>query len=303
MTIGERSPLRIGERYFRAHGLGNDYLVFEGSRDGEEGWIAGDSAVQALCRRGEGVGSDGIVVLLDRTPSDGIFPLRMFNPDGSEFERSGNGLRVLAAYLFREGLVTHSPFRVRSGGDEIEMTVHGVDRRGRFDISVEMGRARAGRGALPLDTSTLDSEGRALHPVEGAVEFLPVSVGNPHAVLFPEDPGDDLLALIGPFLSGHSAFPEGTNVQLVRILSPDRIRIWIWERGVGRTSASGTSSCASVVASIHSGRIPSGTVSVEMDGGRMEVTVSEGLDVLLRGPVDEVSRGVLAKSFVARLNS
>jgi len=303
MTLGERRPLRIGESYFRAHGLGNDYLVFEVAGEGGGGWLAGDAAIQALCHRGEGVGSDGIVVLLDRSPSDGVFPLRMFNPDGSEFERSGNGLRVLAAYLFREGLVDQSAFHVRSGGDEIEMTVHGVDRRGRFDISVEMGRARAGRGALPLDTPSLDRGGRILHPTEGAITFLPVSVGNPHAVLFPEHPGDDLLALIGPFLSGHSAFPEGTNVQLVHVLSPDRIRIWIWERGVGRTSASGTSSCAAVVASVHSGLIPPGAVSVEMDGGRMEVTVSDELDVLLRGPVDEVSRGVLARSFVERLNS
>lgn len=301
MTIGERSPLLIRESYFRAHGLGNDYLVFEKAGSGA-GWLAGDSAIQKLCHRGEGAGSDGIVVLLDRAPGDGIFPLRMFNPDGSEFERSGNGLRVLAAYLSREGLVGQDPFRVRSGGDEIEMTVHGVDRRGCFDISVEMGRARAGEGALPLEITHLDDQGRAIHPVAGAMEFTPVSVGNPHAVLFPDEPGDNLLALAGPFLTSHPAFPQGTNVQLVKVLSPNRIRIWIWERGVGRTSASGTSSCAATVASVHSGRIPPGTVVVEMDGGLMEVTVSEGLDVHLRGPVEEVSRGVLAKGFVERLN-
>lgn len=302
MTIGARNPLRIRESFFRAHGLGNDYLVFEMAEEGA-GWLAVDSAIQKLCHRGEGVGSDGIVVLLDRAPSDGVFSLRMFNPDGSEFERSGNGLRVLAAYLFREGLVGSSPFRVRSGGDEIEMIVHGVDRRGIFDISVEMGRARAGQGALPLLTPHLDTEGRAFHPVAGALEFIPVSVGNPHAVLFPSEAGDDLLAVAGPFLTSHPAFPQGTNVQLVRILSPERIRIWIWERGVGRTSASGTSSCAAAVASVHSGRIAPGRIVVEMDGGAMEVTVSDALDVLLRGPVEEVSRGSLAVGFVERLNS
>jgi diaminopimelate epimerase len=300
MTIGERTPLRVGNHYFRAHGLGNDYLVFEAAEAGG-GWLVGDSSIPALCHRGEGVGSDGIVVLLDRTPGDGVFPLRMFNPDGSEFERSGNGLRVLAAYLFREGLVGERAFRVRSGGDEIGMTVHGVDGGGRFDISVEMGRAQAGSSAIPLDVSLLDAQGRVLHPVAGALDFLPVSVGNPHAVLFPSEPGDDLLAVVGPFLSRHPAFSEGTNVQLVRVLAPDRVRIWIWERGVGRTSASGTSSCAAAVASIYSGRIPPGQVTVEMDGGRMAVTVSPGLDVVLRGPVGEVSRGVLASGFVERL--
>jgi len=293
-------PLHIGEQYFRAHGLGNDYLVFEGAPE-DEGWKAGDRTLSLLCHRGEGVGSDGIVVLLDRAPADGVFPLRMFNPDGSEFERSGNGLRVLAAYLYREGLVRDGPFRVRSGGDEIEMTVHGVDPEGRFDISVEMGKARAGEDALPLNSALLDASGGVLHPALGVLNFLPVSVGNPHAVLFPDNPGDPILGEIGPFLSRHPAFPEGTNVQLVRVISPDRIRIWIWERGVGRTSASGTSSCAAAVASIHSGRIPAGTITVEMDGGVLEVTVTEDLRVLLRGPVEEVSRGELSRGFGARL--
>lgn len=300
MSLGHLSPPWIHGRYYRAHGLGNDYLVFEEATS-EEGWHGTAAAITALCHRGEGVGSDGIVVLLDRSPADGVFPLRMFNPDGSEFERSGNGLRVLASYLYREGLVGTAPFRVRSGGDEIGMTVHGVNPEGTFDISVEMGTAKAGPGALPLLAGRLDSEGRAMHPEVGSLDFVPVSVGNPHVVLFPSAPGDSLLGMVGPFLSRHPAFPEGTNVQLVRIVAPDRIRIWIWERGVGRTSASGTSSCAATVASIASGRIPPGAVTVEMDGGEMEVAVTPDLKVLLRGPVEEVSRGTLSEGYMERL--
>ena len=309
--------IQVGRAFYRAHGLGNDYLVFHavGSGDagtGDAGKGAGEArpsqafpltrqAVTGICRRGEGEGSDGIVVLLDRAPADGVFPLRMFNPDGSEFERSGNGLRVLASYLAREGLVGSSPFHVRSGGEEIPMEVHGVTDGGVHDVSVGLGPARAGEGALPMEPAHLDEEGRAVHPELGPVPFLPVWVGNPHVVVFPEDGDLDRTALLGPFLTAHPAFPRGVNVQLARVEGPGRLRIGIWERGVGSTPASGTSSCAAAVAAVHTGRLPPGRLEVAMAGGTLEVTVSPGLEVVLRGPVAEVATGELTPGFVAGL--
>jgi diaminopimelate epimerase len=248
------------------------------------------------------VGADGIVVLLEREPSDGIFPLRMYNPDGSEFERSGNGLRILAAYLHGEGLVGDAAFEVRSGGSRIPMTVHGTAPGGRLDVSVEMGRARVGGEWVGLDTSRVDPDGRLTHPSAGPITFLPVSVGNPHAVVFLPDATDADLEAIGPFLAAHPAFRDGTNVQLVSEVSPGRIRVRIWERGVGRTSASGTSSCAAAVAAVATGRLEGGEVGVEMDGGRLEVTVGPDLGVRLRGPVEEVARGRLTGGFLELLD-
>lgn len=286
----------VTPRFYRAHGLGNDYLVFEGG-DGA-GLALGPAAVRRICARGEGEGSDGIVVLLDRSPPDGVFPLRMFNPDGTEFERSGNGLRVLASHLRREGLVHEGTFRVRTGGEEIRMTIHPGAPPGVHDVSVELGTARAGDGALPVESGHLDGEGRVPRDGGPPVEFTPVWVGNPHAVVF-DHPAR--IGEVGPLLTAHPAFPSGVNVQTVEVRAPDVVRIRIWERGVGPTSASGTSSCAAVVAAVHARRIEPGSVRVEMPGGVLHVGVTGDLEVTLRGPVAEVAEGRLTPGFVASL--
>ncbi len=387
----------ISDRFFRAHGLGNDYLVFEARTGGSAGrtdaWPLHAAAVTGICRRGFGEGSDGIVVLMDRSPPPGEpFPLRMFNPDGSEFERSGNGLRVLGAWLAHEGLVGSDPFRVRTGGAEVRMQLHGSTPEGELDLSVEMGRATAGAGAVALARWSGVPPGASgavplEHPDLGSIDFVPVWVGNPHAVVFIEDPSVELdgstLRLVGPFLSGHPGFERGANVQLARVEAgsdrglgpahapglaatsaaesrsgsgagaaarsptasgaadpagpapasgapppaghaagpaagapPDGIpgqaspresfvRIGIWERGVGRTSASGTSSCAATVAAVASGRldptVAAGGVRVMMPGGELMVRVGKGLEVELRGPVQQVGTGRLAPGFLARL--
>lgn len=320
VSTGGWSAVIIDASYYRAHGLGNDYLVFQAvpaEVSGEEGWFLTDRAVQRICHRGEGVGSDGIVVLMALNPEDGIFPLRMFNPDGSEFERSGNGLRVLGAHLHASGLVTETPFQVRSGGSLIEMQVHGRSFTGILDLSVQMGRARVGPWAVDLEVpggwvEPGETPVRLDHPSLGTVAFLPVSVGNPHAVVFTQDVSPGALAVLGPFLATHPAFARGTNVQLARVVeavgdrdpaSPQRLRIAIWERGVGPTSASGTSSCAASVAAVATGRLSPGAIQVEMEGGTLDVTVTSELEVTLRGPVQEVCRGTLTPGFLHSLRS
>jgi len=330
---------RLSHRFYRAHGLGNDYLVFEaltgeadpGSAGGpaDAGWELTADAVTATCRRGSGEGSDGLVVLLDRRPAPGApFPLRMFNPDGSEFERSGNGLRILASWLHAEGLVGDAPFTVRSGGVDISMQVHGVSPTACFDVSVDMGVAAAGGAAVAAVGWTAPADGRpgagpeagpeagpasgdgfsVLHPELGAVTFVTVWVGNPHAVVFVDADGDadagtaldgELLRQVGPFLSTHPGFARGTNVQLARARPDGSLEIGIWERGVGRTSASGTSSCAVAVAAVATGRIEAGVIPVRMPGGELEVRVTRELQVTLRGPVQEVSQGTLSPGFLA----
>ncbi|MSR22996.1 MAG: diaminopimelate epimerase [Gemmatimonadetes bacterium] len=295
------TAFRAGAEFYRAHGLGNDYLVFEAVRSSLPGWPVRGASVRRVCDRWRGVGSDGIVVLLEREPEDGVFPLRMFNPDGSGFERSGNGLRILASYLHGEGLVGRAPFEVRSGGSVIPMTIHAEESGGVFDVSVEMGKAKVGGEWVRLDPTRLDPEGRVVHPSRGPIAFVPVSVGNPHAVVFTSGGSDSLLPDIGPFLATHPAFREGTNVQLVDDMSPGRIRILVWERGVGRTSASGTSSCAAAAAAVATGRLAPGRILVEMEGGELEVTVADGLSITLRGPVEEIARGRLTSGFLEAL--
>ena len=277
----------LSKRFYKAHGLGNDYLVFE---EGSE-WIATPDTVAEICDRNHGVGADGIVVLLGER-LEGLPQLRMFNPDGSEFERSGNGLRILAGYLYREDRVGDTPFEVTVGGDLIRMTVHDVQ-DGTYDISVEMGQARVGHDSVGLNTSSLDSSGRILGPDGSYLNVIPVSIGNPHLVVFVPEVSNTILESLGPFLATHSGLSNGANVQLVGPLVGNRLEAAIWERGVGPTSASGTRACAVAVAAIWSKTLDPGAVMRETIGGSLEVHVNAELEVVLRGPVTEVCTGTL----------
>ncbi len=290
MDYGPRP--RVALEWYRAHGLGNDYLVARGGSaldPSEPSWDAGVAQVERVCHRNLGVGADGIMVVAGRTEP---FDLRAFNPDGSEFERSGNGLRIVASWLHGAGWVGSDPFRVRIAGDLVSMRVHGHDpASSTWDVSVEMGRAAVGAEAVDLDRDRLPGDLAAL-------DAIPVSVGNPHVVVWDADADIDR---VGPALAGSEAFGEGTNVQVARVVGPGAIEIDIWERGVGRTTASGSSSCAAAVAAVHTGRLPPGDVDVRMAGGRLRVSVGADLDVLLRGPVQAIAKGRLDDGFAAEL--
>jgi len=284
----------IGADFHRAHGLGNDYLVMQGEGAVPEGgltWRATADAVERVCHRMEGVGSDGIMVVCsDRAP----FQLRAFNPDGSEFERSGNGLRIVASWLHRQGLVASDPFETRIAGDTVVMQVHEADPgTGLYDISVEMGRARVGPSAVEFASGE-----SGLIPQD--VTF--VSVGNPHTVVW--DEGIEL-SDFGHAVATHPGFANGTNVQQARVTdrreAGGELSILIWERGVGPTLASGSSSCACAVAAVQTGRLNPGEIRVRMPGGELIVTVSAELDVLLRGPVQAIGSGQMDSGFVAGL--
>jgi diaminopimelate epimerase len=298
VTLPEkRDPAAAGAAFFKAHGLGNDYLVFEGGDD----WVLDPERITAVCDRWTGPGSDGIVLLLDRRVRP--FPLRMFNPDGSEFERSGNGLRILAAYMAREGLVDDQPFDVSVGGDTVQLHVSGPPERGLYDVSAEMGRARHGPEAVGLSPGALDTDQKLDLGGAGSPVVHPVSIGNPHAVVFPEAWKPELIDEIGPKIAVHPAFAHGTNVQVARVHDESTLEARIWERGVGPTSASGTSACAVAAAAVHSGRVPPGRLEIRMDGGTLEVAVTAEMEITLTGPVQEVSVGTLTDGFLEALRS
>lgn len=283
-------PPLAGTRFYKAHGLGNDYLVV----DQGTAWALTPEAIRAVCHRTLGAGADGIVWVAS---GEAPFQLRMFNPDGSEFERSGNGLRVLASFLHATGRVAGDPFPVVVGGDRVELHVLAAE-GGRYDVVAEMGEA------VVREEEVLAVEGA------GELRLVRVSVGNPHAVVWgnpgPWSAGPGLAALerIGPRLTGHPAFPGGTNVQLARVEDgpregeSGRIRALVWERGVGRTASSGTSACAVAASAVATGRVPAGEIRVEMEGGDFLVTVSPVGKVRLRGPVETVMTGELAPGLV-----
>lgn len=304
--------LILGREYYKAHGHGNDYLVF---REGV-GWPATAGTVRRICHRQRGVGGDGIVAVLNpgergdgqvregKTPERAPFLLRMFNPDGSEFERSGNGLRIAGGYLYSEGRIgLGEPALLEVGGDRLELRVLREDETGALQIAVEMGPARFGLAAVG------GPGGEGQDPVEVAgpsgekLTAQPVSVGNPHCVVFRDSLLVEDILEWGPHLTTHPIFPHGVNVQLARVAGDQCVEILIWERGVGRTASSGTSACAVAAASVREGLLAPGRIAVRMEGGEFAVSVSADMVIGLEGPVEPLFTGELSDAFMRALRA
>ena len=284
--------------FFRGHGLGNDYLVMDPK---ELSFKLTPAVIRMICDRNWGLGSDGILALTPTRKAD--FGLRIFNPDGSEAEKSGNGLRIFARYLHATRKTTRRAFTVETKGGLVSITLHLDRHRDAADVTVEMGRATFAPGALPCTLPVEELIEQRIEAAGQSLQFTGVSVGNPHCVLFKQAGQSwsraDLLAL-GPALETHALFPKRTNVQLAVPTGPQEIFILIWERGAGETQASGSSSCAAASAAVRLGLVQS-PVTVKMPGGTLHIKVDQDYSLTMRGPVAEVARGTLSPSFVRSL--
>lgn len=266
----------MSDTVWHAHGLGNDYLVWEGTSS------LTASQVIALCDRQEGVGADGVLEPTETTEGD--YGVRIWNPDGSIAEKSGNGLRIFAVWL-SEYRGAGDSFTVHTGTDQVTCWVQ-TD-----GVRVAMGRATAEPSQVPVREVTHE---RALMLGEDTVKVTAVGVGNPHAVIFVEEELDQIpWRAWGEALERHPDFPNRTNVQLARVLGSDRVEIRIWERGAGETSASGSSACAVVAAAVWTGRLSYGRIRVQMPGGELFVTLSSDDKLVLEGPVEAIGRVTL----------
>ncbi|MBN2800723.1 MAG: diaminopimelate epimerase [Deltaproteobacteria bacterium] len=255
----------------RAHGLGNDYLILE------SGEALEPALVRAICDRHRGVGGDGILEPAERGPGD--HGVRIWNPDGSVAEKSGNGLRIFARWLGDLGAT--GSFTVWTGSELARCTLLADG------VAVEMGRARFLPAQVPVDRERLDAP---LCLGDVTLPFTAVGLGNPHAVHFTEAPLDSLpWRRWGAEVEVHPAFPHRTNVQFARV-EGEGLELRIWERGAGETLASGSSSCAAAAAAVRTGRLPPGPITVHMPGGSLLVAVSEALDLTLTGPVEVVGQ-------------
>ncbi|HHO53028.1 MAG TPA: diaminopimelate epimerase [Deltaproteobacteria bacterium] len=252
---------------FKAHGLGNDYLILE------QGPTLDVPTVIALCDRHRGPGADGI---LEPTPTDRAdHGVRIWNPDGSIAEKSGNGLRILAFWLCRD----------RSAGDRFSIdTGHEV-----VSCEVEGPRIHLEMGRIELIEPAQDP----IALEEGPLQITALRVGNPHAVIWTDAPALDALPWRswGRQLEHHPRFPDRTNVQLARAIKPDHLEARVWERGAGETQASGSSACAVAAVAVRLGHARADVpLSVQMPGGTLQVTVRSDWRVRLEGPVAPVGR-------------
>ncbi|MBA0915382.1 MAG: diaminopimelate epimerase [Nitrospira sp.] len=284
--------------FFRGHGLGNDYIVMNPQ---ELSFSLSPSRIKAICDRNWGLGSDGILALVPTKKAD--FGLRIYNPDGSEAEKSGNGLRIFARYLHAIGKTKKKYFTVETKGGLVTIELH-LDRHGdASSVTVEMGRASFQPASLPCSLAVNELITQPIEAAGQPLTFTGVSVGNPHCVVF-KSAGqswsrEDLLKL-GPALENHALFPKRTNVQLAVPTGPKELFILIWERGAGETQASGSSSCAAASAAVKLGLVTS-PVTVKMPGGQLNIQVTEDFNLTMKGPVAEVARGSLSPSFVRGL--
>ena len=283
--------------FFKGHGLGNDYIALNPR---ELDFKLTPKTIRAICDRHWGVGSDGILALTPSKKAD--FGLRIYNPDGSEAEKSGNGLRIFGCFLYATKKTRRKSFSVETKGGLVHVDLE-VDRRGQVKgATVDMGSASFKPRDLPC---TIRAPELILQPIKAvgqSLRFTGVSVGNPHCVLFRDKGGkwtrEDLLRM-GPELEHHPIFPKRTNVQLAVPTGPNSISILIWERGAGETQASGSSSCAAASAGVRLGLIKSPVV-VNSPGGTLYITVDAQFNLTMRGPVAEVYRGQLNPSFLSR---
>jgi diaminopimelate epimerase len=280
--------------FVKAHGLGNDYIVFVASDLGRE---LPAPVIERVCDRNRGVGSDGILVLVPSRRAD--FGVRIFNPDGSEAEKSGNGLRIFAKFLYEHGHARTPAFTVETLGGLVECVCHVVD--GRVEsVTVEMGRATFRPAEIPMTGPDQDAVGVPLEVDGTTLSVTAVSVGNPHCVVFVPELSESRVRHLGPLIERHPAFPNRTNVQFARVDSRTRVDILIWERGAGWTLASGSSSCGVACAAVRNG-LTDRRVTVHMPGGELSVDVREDWSIRLQGPVEEVYRGALSGEFERRL--
>lgn len=282
--------------FVKSHGLGNDYFVLDGSK---LSFTLTPGAIKLLCDRNYGVGSDGILLLVPSQKAD--FGLRILNPDGSEAEKSGNGLRIFAKYLYEHGYTGNNKFTIDTLGGIVTAELDVRDGRVPF-VTVEMGKAVFTSSLIPVNGDEREVVNEEIRINGEIARFTAVSVGNPHCVVFVDELDEGYTRKMGPLLETHQLFPNRINVQFARVISPERVEILIWERGAGYTLASGSSSCAVAAACVKNG-FTAKNVTVSMPGGELDIEIREDWSIRMRGPVEEVASGALSRDILDRLKA
>ena len=270
--------------FTKYHALGNDYLVLPPTADEQP---VNPAQIRRICDRHRGVGSDGILFgPLKSTQAD--FRLRIFNPDASEAEKSGNGLRIFCRYLWDEKLVQDLPFSIETLGGIVTAQVFEDGRR----VRVAMGQVSFSSAKIPLAGPTRDVLMEDIEVNGRHFQFCAATVGNPHCIIPVDEVSSEMAREYGPLLETHPLFPNRSNVQFMQVLGRDKIRIEIWERGAGYTLASGSSSCAAASVAYRLG-LCEPHITVQMPGGEIDIAIDDHFMVAMTGPVVRVLHGKL----------
>ncbi|OGB99134.1 MAG: diaminopimelate epimerase [candidate division NC10 bacterium RIFCSPLOWO2_12_FULL_66_18] len=284
------------DQFVKSHALGNDYIVLD---EAQLSRPLTPGAVRRICDNHYGIGSDGILLLTAGVGAD--FGVRIFNPDGGEAEKSGNGLRILAKFLYDHGYTDKPDFTVSTPGGRVRARLSLED--GRVSaITADMGRATFVSSEIPVAGPRREVVKETLEVAGRQFTVTAVSIGNPHCVIFAESLDEDEVRRLGPAIEHHPSFPNRINVQFAKVLGRDRVSILIWERGAGYTLASGTSSCAVASVCVKNG-LTDRRVTIESPGGELRVSVGESWDLTLTGPASEICAGALSQDLLRSLSA
>lgn len=274
------------------HGLGNDYIVYDPNKNGLE---LNNERIKLICHRNFGVGSDGI--LFGPILEDGKIKLRIFNPDGSEAEKSGNGVRIFSKYLKDAGYVTGNSFTLSTLGGDVE--VHYLSKCGDL-LKVSMGKTTFLSNEIPVSGSSREVINEPMIFNDKALKVTCLSIGNPHCVMPMDNISKELACELGPYVETSNNFPNKINMQLLKVLDRNNIQIEIFERGAGYTLASGSSSCAAASAAYKLGLIDN-KVTVHMAGGNLEIEIQLDGTVYMTGTVNTIGSINLRDEFINEL--
>jgi diaminopimelate epimerase len=280
-------------KFYKYHGLGNDYIVIDP--------IVNDikmspEFIRLICDRHYGIGSDGILygpIRKDETPE-----VRIFNPDGSEAEKSGNGLRIFAKYLFESHYIDKKNFDIKTLGGIVRVQIQ--DDTANL-IKINMGKVTFISNEIPVTGNKREVVNELLQVNGAEYKVTCLSIGNPHCVIPMEDTSEEKVKELGPNIENHKMFPNRINMQLLKVINRSNIEIQIWERGAGYTLASGSSSCAAAAAAHRLGLVDD-QINVKMPGGNLSIEISDNKEIYMTGPVEGVFEGRFHKDLIKKIS-
>jgi diaminopimelate epimerase len=279
--------------FVKSHGLGNDYFVLD---QAGISFHLDEKNIRLLCDVHYGIGSDGVLLKVPSLKAD--FGLKIFNPDGSEAEKSGNGLRIFAKYLYDYGHTSGKIFTIETLGGLVTAEVSGETDGKASRIKVDMGKAIFGSHQIPVISDEIDCFDHPLSTVDETYLINCVSVGNPHCVILRDKLVKAEILKHGSDIENHPMFPNRINVQFAKVISRNEVEILIWERGAGYTLASGSSSCAVAAVMVKKG-LTDRKLTVKMPGGILQLEIDEDWNIRMEGEVKEIASGYLSNELIA----
>ncbi|MBN1985671.1 MAG: diaminopimelate epimerase [Prolixibacteraceae bacterium] len=281
--------------FVKSHGLGNDYIVLN---QYEIGFELTEKAIRKICDVHYGIGSDGILLKVPSYKAN--FGLRILNPDGSEAEKSGNGLRIFAKYLYDYKFSRERIFTIETPGGMVRAEITEEENGKAKTVKVDMGKAYFKSAEIPVNCEKEECMDEMLHLEYKDYQINCVSVGNPHCVVLKDTLDEKEIKTFGREIEHHPMFPNRINVQFAKVVSPTEVEILIWERGAGWTLASGSSSCA--VASVVAKKgLTERKLNVKMPGGVLKIEIDEVWNLKMTGEVKEIANGFLSNELISGL--